>query len=271
MIRWTDHILIVPILLPLIAGAAMLLIKESNRKLKAAISLGTTILLTAAAVALMYLTDTSPEAMVYRLGNWPAPFGIVLVADRLSAVMVLLTALLALTTLVFSLTLASWRLSLPLHVPVSGDGIERCLPYRRSLQSVRILRISARGILRTCPPWVRRRSESGPGSTTLQINLAASLLFLIGVSLIYSCDRHAQHGRPRRSHLRNCRPRTARYSRQAPPLLGIVFLVKAGIWPLSFWLPTTYSAAVPPVAAMFSIMSKVGIYVILRLMDVAVR
>jgi multicomponent K+:H+ antiporter subunit D len=48
-------------------------------------------------------------------------------------------------------------------------------------------------------------------------------------------------------------------------VLGTAFLVKAGMWPLSFWLPTTYSAAAPPVAAMFSIMSKVGLYVILRL------
>src|SRR3546814_12203708 len=37
------------------------------------------------------------------------------------------------------------------------------------------------------------------------------------------------------------------------------------MWPLSFWLPTTYTAAAPPVAAVFAIMSKVGIYVVLRL------
>src|SRR3546814_7409982 len=48
-------------------------------------------------------------------------------------------------------------------------------------------------------------------------------------------------------------------------ILGVAFLVKAGIWPLSFWLPRTYAAAAPPVAALFAIMTKVGIYVILRL------
>jgi multicomponent K+:H+ antiporter subunit D len=48
-------------------------------------------------------------------------------------------------------------------------------------------------------------------------------------------------------------------------ILGVAFLVKAGMWPLSFWLPTTYAAASPPAAAAFAIMSKVGIYVILRL------
>src|SRR5690606_25276109 len=48
-------------------------------------------------------------------------------------------------------------------------------------------------------------------------------------------------------------------------ILGIAFLVKSGIWPLAFWLPRTYAAAAPPVGAVFAIMTKVGIYVILRL------
>ena len=48
-------------------------------------------------------------------------------------------------------------------------------------------------------------------------------------------------------------------------ILGIAFFVKAGMWPLCFWLPSTYPVIAPPVAAMFSIMTKVGVYVILRL------
>src|SRR5690606_30384415 len=48
-------------------------------------------------------------------------------------------------------------------------------------------------------------------------------------------------------------------------ILGIAFLIKVGIWPLGFWLPGTYSAASAPVAAVFAIMSKVGIYATLRL------
>jgi multicomponent K+:H+ antiporter subunit D len=48
-------------------------------------------------------------------------------------------------------------------------------------------------------------------------------------------------------------------------VLGVALLLKAGIWPLSFWLPTAYSAAASPVAALFSIMTKVGIYLVLRL------
>jgi multicomponent K+:H+ antiporter subunit D len=48
-------------------------------------------------------------------------------------------------------------------------------------------------------------------------------------------------------------------------ILGIAFLIKAGIWPLGFWLPTTYTAASSPAAAILSILSKVGVYAVLRL------
>ena len=54
-------------------------------------------------------------------------------------------------------------------------------------------------------------------------------------------------------------------------ILGTAFLIKAGTWPLSFWLPTTYAAASAPAAAMFAIMSKVGVYVLLRLWTAGVR
>src|SRR5690606_36991444 len=48
-------------------------------------------------------------------------------------------------------------------------------------------------------------------------------------------------------------------------ILGIAFLIKAGVWPLNFWLPNAYSAASPPAAAMFAIMTKVGVYALLRI------
>src|SRR3546814_5215347 len=48
-------------------------------------------------------------------------------------------------------------------------------------------------------------------------------------------------------------------------ILGIAFLIKTAMWPLGFWLPRTYAASAPAVAAMFALMTKVGIYVLLRL------
>jgi multicomponent K+:H+ antiporter subunit D len=96
------------------------------------------------------------------------------------------------------------------------------------------------------------------------VNLAASLLFLIGVSLIYGVT-----GTLNMADLAARIPAVPAGSRAlleaGAGILGIAFLVKAGMWPLCFWLPGAYSAAPPPVASVFAILTKVGIYVVLRL------
>src|SRR3546814_466364 len=82
------------------------------------------------------------------------------------------------------------------------------------------------------------------------INVATSLLFLIGVSLIYAVT-----GTLNMADLAARIPLMATSDlallEGGAAILGIAFLVKAGMWPLSFWLPTTYAAAAPPVAALF--------------------
>jgi multicomponent K+:H+ antiporter subunit D len=96
------------------------------------------------------------------------------------------------------------------------------------------------------------------------VNLAASLLFLIGVSLIYGVS-----GTLNMADLAARIPDVAAEDRglleAGAGILGVAFLLKAGMWPLCFWLPTTYAVASPPVAAIFAIMTKVGAYIVLRL------
>ena len=87
-----DHAVVLPIVLPLAAGAATLMLDEDRVVLRASMSLACTLLLLLVAVGLVRLADES-FATVYRLGNWPAPFGIVLVLDRVAAILVLLTAM----------------------------------------------------------------------------------------------------------------------------------------------------------------------------------
>jgi multicomponent K+:H+ antiporter subunit D len=98
----------------------------------------------------------------------------------------------------------------------------------------------------------------------IAVNLAASLLFLIGVSLIYGVT-----GTLNMADLATRVPTVADDDRMllevGAAILGVAFLVKAGMWPLCFWLPNTYAVTAPPVAALFAIMSKVGVYVVLRL------
>ena len=99
---------------------------------------------------------------------------------------------------------------------------------------------------------------------TFSINLTASLLFLIGVSLIYGVT-----GTLNMADLAIRIPQIIEDNRilleTGIAILGVAFLIKAGMWPLGFWLPTTYTSASAPVAAIFAIMSKVGIYILLRL------
>src|SRR5690606_2135522 len=94
------HIVILPIVLPLLAGAGLLLIDERRRALKGSLAAATVMVLLLVAMQLVRIADTAADITTYRLGNWDTPFGIVLVLDRLSALMVLLTAVLAVPALV---------------------------------------------------------------------------------------------------------------------------------------------------------------------------
>ena len=260
---WSAHLPIVPIVLPLAAGALMLLLDERRERLKAAISLAALLLLLAAALALLRLADR-PLAPVYALGSWPAPFGIVLVVDRLAAAMVLLAGTLGLAATVFSL--ARWQRAGPrfhalLQFLLMGlNGAFLTGDLFNLFVFFELLLAASYGLALHGSGTARVRS----GLHYIVINLAASLLFLIGVSLIYGVT-----GTLNLAHLAQRIPLVAAEDRvlveSGAAVLAIAFLVKSGMWPLGFWLPTTYAAASPPAAALFAILTKVGFYAVLRL------
>ncbi|WP_271594600.1 monovalent cation/H+ antiporter subunit D [Bradyrhizobium sp. CCBAU 65884] len=257
-------LVIAPILLPLLAGAGMLLLNgERHRAIVAGLNVAGTVALVCIAVVLLGMSDAGTRE-VYRLGNWPAPFGIVLVLDRLSALMLLLTNVLALATAVFSL--ARWhRAGAHFHslfqfllmglngAFLTGDLFNLFVFFELLLAASYGLLLHGSGIARV-----------KAGLHYIVVNLAASLLFLIGVSLIYGVT-----GTLNMADLAARVPAIAAESRglleAGAGVLAVAFLLKAGMWPLSFWLPTAYAAASPPVASIFAIMTKVGVYVLLRL------
>ena len=264
-----EHLLIAPILIPLLAGAAMLFYED--RRAKRIISLVAAGLLPIVAFALLDRAEApsgGTEVGLYLLGNWPSPFAIVLVLDRLSALMLLLTAVLALPALVFAS--AGWdRRGQHFHslfqfllmglngAFLTGDLFNLFVFFEVLLAASYGLMLHGSGPLR-----VRA------GLHYIAINLAASLLFLIGVSLIYGVT-----GTLNMADLAvkaAAVPEADRaLLRAGAAALGIAFLVKAAMWPLCFWLPITYMAAAPPVAAVFAIMSKVGVYAVLRVASLA--
>ena len=258
-----DHLAILPIVLPLAAGAITLVVDEGRLALKAAISLVAATLLVAVGLALVGLTESS-SVTVYRVGDWPAPFGIVLVVDRLSAALVLLAAVLGLASLVFSL--ARWQRAGPrFHSLVqfllmgvngaflTGDLFNLFVFFEVFLTASYALALHGSGGLR-----VRA------GLHYITLNLAASFLFLIGVSLIYAAAGTLNMADLARQWREGAVAHRALYE-VGGAVLGIAFLVKAGMWPLCFWLPGAYSASSAPAGALFAVLSKVGVYAILRI------
>ena len=206
----------------------------------------------------------------YRLGDWPAPFGIVLVVDRLSALMLLLTSILASAAVVFSL--ARWhRAGAHFHslfqfllmglngAFLTGDLFNLFVFFELLLAASYGLALHGSGIARV-----------KAGLHYIVVNLAASLLFLIGVSLIYGVSGTLNMA-DLAARIPDDRAENRGLLEAGAGILAIAFLLKAGMWPLCFWLPTTYAAASPPVAAIFAIMTKVGAYIVLQALAAPVR
>ena len=263
------HLIIAPILLPLVMGAAMLLFEERQRTVKVVLTLATLVALLVVGVLLLLGTnevgpDGAGETLVYLLGNWPAPFGIVLVADRLSALMLVLTAVLAASSFLFSL--ARWHragprfYSLFLFLLMGLNGAFLTGDLFNLFVFFEVMLAASYGLVLHGSGTARVKA----GLHYIPINLVASSLFLVGVSLIYGVTGTLNMADVAR-HVAGVADGDRMLLEAGAAILAIAFLLKAGMWPLSFWLPTTYAAASAPVAAMFAIMTKVGVYVILRL------
>ncbi|WP_425067224.1 monovalent cation/H+ antiporter subunit D [Reyranella sp.] len=263
MSDWARHLIIAPIVLPLVAGALLAVYDERRQFLKGLINLFSTLANLAIAIVLLQAADTDAPG-VYLLGNWPAPFGIVLVLDRLSAMLVLLTAVLATASLVFSM--ARWHTVGPhfhtlfqfLVMGVNGAFLTGDL--FNLFVFFEVMLASSYGLL---------LHGSGPRRVQASVhyvvvNLTAAFFFLVGVALIYGVT-----GTLNMADLASRIPALAGENRilleVGAAILGMAFLVKAAMWPLGFWLLSAYPAAAPPVAAIFAILSKVGLYALLRL------
>ncbi|MGI2034701.1 monovalent cation/H+ antiporter subunit D [Rhizobium panacihumi] len=262
---WAHHLIIAPVLLPVAAAAILLFIDERSRMTKGLISLAAALLLVVISFVLFRI-ESGPNDFegVYLLGNWAAPFGIVLVLDALSALMLLLTSLLGLAALVYSL--ARWHtVGAHFHTMfqlllmgvngafLTGDLFNLFVFFEVMLAASYGLLLHGSGPLRV-----------KAGMHYIAVNLAAALLFLIGVSLIYGTAGTLNMA-DLAARIPDIEPDRRMLMEAGAGVLGIAFLIKAGMWPLCFWLPTAYNAASAPVAGIFAILSKLGIYVILRL------
>jgi multicomponent K+:H+ antiporter subunit D len=271
---WVDaampHLVAIPILLPMLSGACMLLMSEERRRLKLGINLVSTTAGLLLAVVLLRWVDGQggPGGIasfgIHLPGNWQAPYGIALAVDRLSALMLVLAHLVALCALIHSST--RWhRAGVHFHplfqfqlmglsgAFLTGDLFNLFVFFEIMLAASYGLLLHGSG-----------RPRVQAGLHYVAINLAASSLFLVGTSMLYGVT-----GTLNMADLARVIPQVADADRgllhAGAAILAVAFLAKAAAWPLNFWLVPAYAAATAPVGALFAIMSKVGVYTVLRL------
>lgn len=261
------HLIVAPIILPLFTAALMMMLGEKHRPLKARINLMSSVLGLAIACYLMWWVQAQGQAGsigVYLPGNWQVPFGIVLVVDRLSALMLVLTGILGVCALLFAT--ARWdRAGASFHalfqIQLMGlYGAFLTADLFNLFVFFEVLLAASYGLML----HGSGRARVSAGLHYIAINLLASSLFLIGAAMIYGVT-----GTLNMADLALKIPLVPEADRgllhAGAAILATAFLAKAGMWPLNFWLVPAYSAASAPVAALFAIMTKVGFYTILRL------
>jgi multicomponent Na+:H+ antiporter subunit D len=255
-------LLLLPILIPVLTAMVALLVRGSRLAVRAVSVTGAVMLLVAGCALFAAVWSEGPQ--VLRLGNWPAPFGVVFVADLLSAVLVVLTGLAGLAVTVYSLgaidaarerfgyhTLLHVLLMGVCGAFLTGDLFNLYVWFEVLLIASFVL-LALGG----------ERAQMEGAVKYVTINLLSSALFLIAVGLLY-----AEAGTLTMAHLAERLPLLENQAllTAIAALLLVAFGIKAAVFPLFFWLPAAYHTPPPVVSAIFAgLLTKVGVYALLR-------
>jgi multicomponent Na+:H+ antiporter subunit D len=254
-----------PVLLPLLGAAGALLVGRHPRTQRA-VSLTVLAAVVVVSVVLLLRADAHGASAV-AVGGWTPPLGIVLVVDRLSALMLVVASTVALGVLVFAVGQGSAdgdeETPLSIFHPtflvlvagvsnafLAGDLFNLYVGFEILLMASYVLLT-----LGGTAPRIRA------GITYIVVSLTSSLIFLAAIGLVY-----ASTGTVNMAQL-------AVRLRELPPgtqlllqsMLLVAFCIKAAVFPLSAWLPDSYPTAPAPVTAVFAgLLTKVGVYAIIR-------
>ena len=257
-----SHAVLLPIAIPLVASILALAGHRLGLNYVRTLFLGAGLLLVAASAWLIHMAGND-GIVVYALGAWPAPFGIVLVLDRLSALMVALTTAIAVPAGLYA-TAGTDTPGRHFHalflLQVAGlNGAFLTGDLFNLFVFFEVLLLASYGLMVHGTGAGRVRA----GLVYVILNLTGSALFLIALGLIYG-----MLGTLNLADMAVVLPDLPdgdhAIVRTAFALLVAVFALKAALLPLSFWLPHAYAATSVAVAALFAIMTKVGIYALLR-------
>ena len=258
-----NHWIIAPVILPALLAPFIVLVMRHDLSLQRIFSTSGTAALTAISLVLLYTASTNPPE-VYFLGNWPAPYGIVLVLDRLSAMMIALTTVLALLVQLYAIStnwdargnhfhaLFQFQLMGLCGAFLTGDAFNLFVFFE-------VLLIASYGLMIHGGGANRLKA----GVQYVAYNLVGSTLFLFALASIYAVTGTLNMA-DLAVKVAELPAGDAALMRVAAVLLLLVFAVKGALVPLQFWLPATYSFAPGPVAALFAVMTKVGAYAVIR-------
>jgi multicomponent Na+:H+ antiporter subunit D len=255
-------LLALPILLPLLTAIVLHLLPQHSRTLRVVAFAGS--LAALAASAAIFVSVRRHGILVLEVGSWPAPFGITLVADLFSAVMVVMTGVIG--------------------VAVTGTSFAGVDPRREAFGYHSLIHVVLMGVsgafltgdIFNLYVWFevmligsfvlmslhRTRAQLHAAFTYVGLNLLASAFLLTAIGLLYG-----QAGTLNLADLAQAWP-----ERRTPGLdaaLSMLFLtafgIKAGLFPLFFWLPASYHAPPAAVGALLAgLLTKVGVYAMIR-------
>jgi len=257
------HWLIMPVVLPALLAPFIILAARYHMGIQRVFSVAGVVAMIAIALGLVAQTSDG-TVMLYQLGNWAAPFGIVLVGDRLSTMMLLLMAVLALFVLFYAIgskwdergahfhVLFQFQLMGIAGAFLTGDLFNLFVFFE-------VLLIASYGLMIHAGGNARLRA----GVQYVLFNLLGSTLFLFALGAIYA-ETGTLNMADLAMRVQLIGADATVGIRVAAVLLILVFAIKAAIVPLHFWLPSSYAEAPAPVAALFAIMTKVGAYAIIR-------
>lgn len=264
-----SHLPIVPILLPMLGGLLMLLPPFSGVEKYQYRRVATLVLICLQLVCsiVLMLEVAESGAIMYAVGDWQPPYGIVLYADQLSTLLLVLTCFLGLGVTLYSFggtdrdgkyfhPLVQFQLLGIYGAFLTNDLFNLFVFFEVLLIASYTLLIHGGG-----------KQKTAANVHYVILNLIGSSIFLFALGTLYGVT-----GTLNIAHMALLIPELSNSQalivQAGGMLMFIVFGLKAAMLPLQFWLPQTYAAASAPVAALFAIMTKVGVYCIFRVYTV---
>jgi len=256
--------LVLPLVIPLAAAAISILLRNSLL-LQRGLAILSMAALLGAGIVLLYQLSSSDQVMATQMGDWPAPYGITLVADLFSAIMIVVAALMGLVVVIFSIpsidepreAFGYYPLMHVLLMGVcgaflTGDIFNLYVWFEVMLMASFVL-IALGG----------EKQQLQGAIKYVTLNLLASAFFLAAVGILYGvagtlnmADLAVKFSS---GHI------SAGMITTFSMLFLIAFGTKAALFPLFFWLPASYHTPPPAISAIFAgLLTKVGVYALIR-------